>query len=226
MRRPSEQVNMSVDLWDRTFKRSFFDIRQEIKEIALANFATVENAEILNGTEATTPANLEEGFYIFTDDDDWLHPRISKLLSNVDNSQQTSGVVWGSVAFGTQNRMIITRRNANGFCYTNNYAITGKYLKKDPEHYYAVFQHGGANKALEQHSAKIIEAYWSVTNKNPTSTVYMERVLKGNFSSQLLIGAVEDYLQRCEHIDAEIDSSLQWARPLMYEMVRIFSGLL
>jgi hypothetical protein len=54
----------------------------------------------------------------------------------------------------------------------------------------------------------------------------MKDVFKDDFSSALLVGAIEDYLQRCEHIDAEIDSSLQWARPLMYEMVRICSELL
>jgi hypothetical protein len=170
--------------------------------------------------------NLEEGFYIFSDDDDWLHPQIAKLLSNVDNSRQASGVVWGSVAFGTPTEMIMIRREIDGFCYTNNYAITGEYLKKAPANYRAVFQHGGANKVLEQSGAKIIKEYWSVTNKNPTSTIYMGEILKGDFSSPILTGAVEDYLKRCERIDAEIDQSLQWAKPLMYEMVRIFSELL
>jgi hypothetical protein len=223
---PAELVNMSVDLWNRTLKRSFFDVRQEIKELALANFASVENARILNGTDAITSVNLEEGFYIFTDDDDWLHPQIANLLSKVDNSQEACGVVWGSVAFGAYKKMIIRLRKADGFCYTNNYAITGKYLKQSVENYHKVFQHGSANSVLARDGAKVISEYWSVTNKTPASTVYMKDVFKDDFSSALLVGAIEDYLQRCQHIDAEIDSSLQWARPLMYEMVRIYSELL
>ena len=217
---------MSVELWNRTFKRSFFDIRQEIKEIALVNFASVANAETLDGTRVTVPVGLEEGLYIFTDDDDWFHPQIANLLPDVDPDQLADGIVWGSIAFGTRNKAIIVRRKVDGFCYTNNYAVTGKYLRVAPENYAAVFQHGGANAVFKQNNARLVQEYWSLTNKHPASTNYMEDVLKGDFSSRLLISAIEDDLQRCERIDAEIDASLQWARPPMYGMVRIFSELL
>lgn len=226
LRRPPEQVNMSVDLWNRTFNRSFLSVRQEIKEITLANFGCVENAEVLYDSEAAIVANQEEGFYIFTDDDDWLHPQLANLLSNIDNDQ-VNGFVWGSAAFGTHRpEKIITRRKSDGFCFTNNYAIAGRYLKQNPKYYHDVFQHGGANRVLKQSSAKIIKDYWSITNKNPTSTNYMGHVLKGSYSSSLLVGAIEEYVGRCERIDAEIDPSLMWARPQMSEMARLFSELL
>ncbi|MDD2723213.1 MAG: hypothetical protein PHH59_04210 [Methylovulum sp.] len=228
MGRPPEQVNLSADLWNKTFKRSFIDIRQEIKEIALSNFAMVEDAELFNGLEPPESLVSEKSFYFFTDDDDWVHPKITSLLANVDHSDQVGGIVWGSVAFGTHREKIIVRRNIDGYCFTNNYAITGQYLAKTPENFITVSQHGGADGFLEsRNSKKIINEYWSVTNKNPTSTIFLEQLLKGDFSSQQkLSSGVECYVHRCKQIDLEIDGSLEWARPLMDRMLGIFSELL
>lgn len=224
--RPPEQVNLSVDLWNRTFKRSFCQVRQEIKEIALANFASVKNTTLLNSIETINTTHLDEGVYIFIDDDDWLHPQIADLLSNIDSDRQTNGFVWGSVAFGRHAEEIITRRNIDGFCYTNNYAVKGVYIKNNIQDLNALSKHGEADKILNKYGARIIKDYWSVTNKNPTSTCYMEQVLKGNYSQPLLTGAIANYLERCQRIDSEIDPSLTWARPMMLEMVRIFSELM
>jgi hypothetical protein len=226
MGRPPEQVNKSVDLWNKTFNHSFFEVRQKIKNLTLANLSSIENSIILNGKSEAIPSNFEEGFYIFIDDDDWLHPKIDNLLSNAAHNQQTKGFIWGSVSFGTLNTKIILLRKNNGFCYTNNYAISGSFLKYDTKNYFSVYQHGDANKVLEQHGAMIINEYWSITNKNPTSTVYLEKVLEQDYSSTNLIHAISDYLERYKQIESEIDLSLQWARPLMDGMEKIFLELL
>lgn len=222
--RPPDQVNLAVDLWNRTFRHSFFKVRQEIKDIALENFASLKDVQVFNSAEGIDQKIFEKGFYIFIDDDDWLHPEIASLLSDIADSQKENAIVWGSVAFGTTTDQIINRRKPDGFCYTNNYAITGKFLLEDPKNYERVFQHFGANETFRQ-QAKIINEYWSVTNKNPSSTVYLEQVLKNDFSSNALKSGVAGYLQRFGQIEKEIDPSLQWARPLMDKMAGIFSKL-
>jgi hypothetical protein len=223
--RPPDQVNLAVDLWNRTFRHSFFKVRQEIKDIAIENFDSLADAQVFNSVERIDRENFEEGFYIFIDDDDWLHPEIASLLSDNADSRQENAIVWGSVAFGTTTDRIITRRKPDGFCYTNNYAITGKFLSESPENFDRVFQHFGANETFKQPDVKIIDEYWSVTNKNPSSTVYLEQVLKDDFSSNALKSGVAGYLQRYGQIEKEIDPSLQWARPLMDKMAGIFSKL-
>lgn len=225
--RPAEQINMSVELWNRTFNRSFFEVRQEIKELTFKNFSTIKNVEIINGEELKNSNDFKEGFYILTDDDDWLHPQIGEFLSELRNKgDKKNWVIWGSVLFGGVREEIITYRDIDKFCYTNNYAVFEGVLKSDPDMYQNIRCHSGAESILNKENATIIEKYWSITNKHPVSTNYMHQFLKGNYQPELLIKSVEDYIQRCEKIDIEINNlSSQWARPLMKEMVRIFSSL-
>jgi len=225
--RPTEQINMYVDLWNKTFKISFFETRQKIKEITIENLHSIENVEIVNNIDELIPSDIKEGYYIFIDDDDWLHPQIADLLSEIDNKNMGNGIVWGSVAFGTLNKNIIIRRKLDGYCYTNNYAIIGNFLKfyllnNDNK----IFQHGKAHNILVKNGRLIINEYWSITNKNPSSTVYMEQLLKGNLSSELFTEGIINYLSRFKQIDSEIDISLIWAKTMMMKMEQIFLDLL
>ena len=226
--RPVEQINMSVDLWNRTFNRSFFDVRQEIKELTLKNFSTISNVEIIEGNELTdlNSEALNEGFYILIDDDDWLHPQISDFLSTIKIDDKRGGIIWGSVLFGGVNERIITYRSIDGYCYTNNCVVFGSLLKSDPAMYKNIREHGRASLVLGEKNAPIINEYWSITNKHPISTNYMNQFLKENYHSELLVKSVENYIQRCQKIDIEIDPLSGWARPLMHEMGEIFSKLI
>src|SRR5262245_49606563 len=65
--RPQDQMNDIVDLWDSTFRISYFETRQQMKEIAKGNLAAIVKAAIVDLATFTPDAG---GAICFVDDDD------------------------------------------------------------------------------------------------------------------------------------------------------------
>jgi hypothetical protein len=222
---PTEMVNRSVDLWNRTFRRPYLDIRREMKELALGNLRSVAGASLVEGALLKQTREFQPGLYLFSDDDDWMHPDIVRLVSQAAPDAE-AGVVWGSVAFGGVDKALVRYRELNGFCFTNNYAVTGQYLARKPARLDAVFQHTKASKTLSAVGVPTVAGHWSITNKSPVSTVSFRQAFQGNYeSAQPLVRLVEDYQRRFEEFETQAHPDLDWARPLMLAIGAIFRAL-
>lgn len=221
---PAEQVNMTVDLWDKTFKLSYCSVRQALKDIALGNLQSIQASDLVTMESLSETAIGDRRYYLYIDDDDWLCPDIVRYLP-VSLDDAIDGIVWGSVAFGTHKKQAIQARAIDGFCYTNNYAVIGRALKQSLLNGQPPAQHWDAESALKDRSL-ILDQYLSVTNKSPSSTCYLMQVLQGNYSDgRLLKAAIEEYLDRCQAYQSQLPSTTTWAVPLIEKTLAVFKAL-
>ena len=221
---PAEQVNMTVDLWDNTFRRSYCSVRQALKDLALENLRNIQGSDLITMDALTEVAVVDSHYYLFIDDDDWLCPDIVGRLP-VSLDDEIDGIVWGSVAFGTHKKKAIQARAIDGFCYTNNYAVIGRALKQSLLNGRSPAQHWDAESLLKGRS-RIIDQYLSVTNKSPSSTCYLMHVLQGNYTDgRLLEAAIEEYLDRCQEYQSQLPSTTTWAVSLIEKTLDIFKAL-
>lgn len=220
--RPIDQINEVVELWDSTFGISFFETRQAMKEIALGSFKSVRASRLVNLAEVRNGAT-QQGIYIFTDDDDWIRPNIIEAFENC-GGQERAVFVWGSVAFGEESGDIIKFRELDKRCYTNNYAVDYSYFSNQPENLPQVAQHWMANITIDKQNLRLIEDYLTVTNKNPSSTLYLENTLRDNPTNDRLVETIREYNERLEHL--KIPQSLTWAVPYMLQVKDFYARLL
>ena len=221
---PAEQVNMTVDLWDKTFGLSYCSVRQALKDLALENLQAIQDGDLITMDTLMNTAIVDSGYYLFIDDDDWLCPEIASYLP-ASGDDTFDGIVWGSVAFGTHKKQAIQARAIDGFCYTNNYVVTGKALKRNLLSGRSPAQHWDAESILKGRS-RIIDQYLSVTNKSPSSTCYLMHVLQGDYSDgRRLVAAVEEYLDRCMQYQSQLPPTMRWAVRLIDRTLDIFKAL-
>lgn len=219
--RPPEQVNEAVDLWDSTFGISYLETRQAIKDVSLANFAEVRDARLVK-LEELAAADAGPGIYLFTDDDDWISPGILAAL-NASAHRDCRAFVWGSVIFGGFDTAI-KFREFDGVCYTNNYGVDHSYLQGRPERIAAVSQHLAADEGIARREFCEVREYLTVTNKNPSSTLFLERTLRDGASPDILADAMRKYNRRLERL--EIPPTLAWAGPYMRQVKDFYARLL
>lgn len=221
---PTEQVNLTVDLWDNTFSMPYCSVRQALKDIAIDNLRHVHGTDLITLEKLSTDVVHDHRQYLFIDDDDWLCPEIASFIpSGIDETYE--GIVWGSIAFGTHKKQLIQTRAIDGFCYTNNYVVMGKALKHGINIGRSPAQHWDAESALKGRSL-ILEKYLSVTNKSPSSTCYLMHVLQGNYhDGELLEDAISEYLTRCETYQSQLPPMMDWAVPLIERTLDVFRRL-
>jgi hypothetical protein len=224
--RDREQVNRSVDLWDSTFRVGFFETRRAIKQIAMENFQSVTGAEVVPlESLATGDLRGRDGYLVFIDDDDWLHPDLHRHLLEADDGG-SHAIVWRSSRFGgSGNHIVLNRAATDGFCFTNNYAISLSRFASTFPKLIEVFDHSQASRTLDPGKKQLIGSHLSVTNKNPTSTVYLTNALQGRFDRDLLQEVVADFVRRCGLIREESGPDSQWAVPFMERTAELFRAL-
>lgn len=221
---PIEQVNMTVDLWDTTFKQTYCSVRQALKDIAIENLQAVDRADLTTLEVLAESDVTDKRQYLFIDDDDWLCPNIVQNLP-ADLEDGMDGVVWGSVAFGTHKKQTLQARAIDGFCYTNNYTVKGKVITQSRERGMSPAQHWDADAILKGRSL-IVEKYLSATNKSPASTCYLMHVLQGSYDNRrLLQDAIEEYLVRCRSYRSQLPPAMDWMSPLIDKTLDVFNSL-
>ena len=219
--RPVEQVNNYVDLWDTTFGIPYFAARQAMKELTLRNFQSVERASVVS-LHQVVAGGTGLGVYLFIDDDDWIRPDI---LAAVEASEcaGAEAFVWGSVAFGREEGPALTFRELDKTCYTNNYALDHRYFERQPSQAQGLCQHWEAESNIPKERLCLIPDYLTVTNKNPTSTLYLERELGETPTREALLKSVGRYNERLN--DWEDRKAVAWARPYMVEVRDFFASV-
>jgi hypothetical protein len=157
-----------VRVWDATFPRPFFDVRADLKDIAQENLARV--AGVSRSTLADS-ADARDTLVVPIDDDDWLRRDLFAALRHF-MQDDADGYVYGNVLCDSG----VTLRTLDGSCYTNNYAVTGKFVAAAPDRLGHVYQHWEADVAFRQPSFRRVDVglYLSATNKHPASAMKLK----------------------------------------------------
>ena len=229
--RPLEQTVETARLWDRTFRTTFCETRQAMKDIAQGILAQMSVDEVVHGP----PPDVREGtLYLVTDDDDWCSPDLPAALVGVPH-EGYEGATWGSAVLGPlragaaepilEEPQAVKWRPLTVACHSNNYALTPEYFRRPGAHWDKVFSHGHADEEFRKLRVFNVERYLSVKNTNPASTVFLENGLRREFSEARLRQLVEQYNARLA-VDAEAaDPQLSWARPAVEAVGRFFREL-
>jgi len=221
--RPINQVKDTVDLWNDTFGTSFFEARQRMKEISMANFSSVKHSFLLDDPNLLDLKDDDNSIVLFIDDDDWINPSIIQHISRYMEKQD--GFIWGSAVYGGISGEALELRELDDCCYTNNYAVTIKCLRKIGVE--RCYQHFFANETFKGINVRKIDKYLTITNKHPCSTLFLEDSLKNNFSSHSLIMAVEGYNKKMSTLkyNKMKRKKLGWANKQILQTKGFFSSL-
>lgn len=226
--RPVEQTVETARLWDRTFRTTFCETRQAMKQIAQDLLSQMTVREIVHGPP---PEIREETLYLVTDDDDWCSPELPAALASVPR-EGYDGVTWGSAVLGPLRRdadePILDEPNAVKLrpltvaCHSNNYALAPEYFRQPGASWERVFSHGRADAEFRKRRVFNVERYLSVKNTNPASTVFLENGLRRDFSEARLRQLVEQYNARLGVVD---NPRLSWAAPSINAVRQFFREL-
>lgn len=159
-----------VELWNDTFDMPYHHFRQRLKEIAQANLARVEAAQL------APLADVPPGALIAPiDDDDWFAPDMATTVSQ-HRDERHRGYRWQSRFLevppnfdqwlGAWRRYLIPSTPLRWLCTTNNYAI-----ETFPEVAPVVDSHIKATEwfAENEGSVKVLDAALSMQNRNIAS---------------------------------------------------------
>jgi hypothetical protein len=219
---PEDLVVRYADRWQRTFGQDYREFRHEMKEIALASIAACRNCRFLTGRDQLKePA--DEDLIVFMDDDDWLAPHLFEILRAGHTPHD--GFLWGSIFLG---KFLVDRpglpvgspalhlRALDDAVNTNNYAVTGRSLKRltVPK----VFEHRHAQRQLNagDFAPQRISHYLSCANKHPCCTMWPLRNLQvPNFLDRLR-ETVSDYESALRAI--EVSPDIRWIDPYLRQL--------
>jgi hypothetical protein len=209
--RPADQMNELVDLWDVSFRISYFETRQRMKDLAISNLTKVRNAHLVDiGAFAVADACA----ICFVDDDDWFAPDLGEHL---DLASECDGFIWTHVAVGFLTGPYPLQSWPAGtselLCYTNNYAVSAEYARAHGIDHVA--QHWLADEAFRSLRIRPVPFRLSVANKHPASVVALERHLEGQFTPAKLRDVVATFVRGTRALDERMFDGIEWARPLI-----------
>jgi hypothetical protein len=212
-----------VQVWDRTFAMPFFHVRAAMKDIAAENLATVRHATL--ASIASAQAGTATGtalLYLFVDDDDWLHPDLHEQIKPYLNDDN-DGYIFGNILCVSH---VELRRVEDG-CYTNNYAVSGRYLRRQNGNFDGVVQHWGANDVFHQPNFHFVHVplYLSATNKHPASTMKLKDGLQeSQLCAATLTRLVEKFVDETENLTCPREA--EWIAPYTKKVRNVFAKLL
>lgn len=166
VRLPIGFVESVIRTWDKTFPVSYFQVRQRMKDITLANMAQVSRANLVTLQEAKNDLPKAD-VYLFTDDDDWFAPDIITSIKAIDGIEKLQGIAWRTARFGGDIRV-----KDQVYCFTNNYAVTAAFFEQHGAGAIGnVDQHGKANHVFFNTGIPnhFLQTPLSIANKHPCS---------------------------------------------------------
>ena len=192
-------MRQTASLWDRTFQLGYSACRARIKRIAQEAHSALPNVRI---SEPASPGAVDlsavrpEDVVLLCDDDDWYHPQTVARLETVEELRD-SVVMWPDGVYGffapKQNivsasglpRVRMRHRplgetSAYSIIKTNNYALSGELLSREPQLVSRLWGHEGAVRYLqaERPPVKMLAAPLSVVNRHPCSQLALGRIMR------------------------------------------------
>ncbi len=212
--KPEDYVWRLRELWDATFAFSYLQTRAALKAQAekqirqAVDVHVVDYAGYKNFPDADVP-------FVFVDDDDWVSPTIAAELC-VNLPAQYAAVLWRAVNIGSpQQGYPMFVWGLNGRCMTNNYALSGKWLRQTGR-VGEFIQHFDALRAMENMThIPQFDLTVTATNKSPCSSVSLDRGLDGDLRPARLVQMVEGFIGRMRSMTPE----LVWQAPWVLEPI-------
>ncbi len=218
---PEDRIIKFADRWHETFAVvDFKAFRHDLKTIALTSIAKCNNSQLRTLADVVARTK-DDDLIAFLDDDDWLAPNLFEILRSTETPD--SGLIWGSIYLGNLQIMSPTEDGAatglviralDDVIYTNNYAITGRALRRlGPE---AVLEHFDAQKTADAglFRARKIDAHLSCTNKHPCGTMWINHFPHPSCDS--LRDAVTDYSNGLAKV--RLNAQTEWIEPYLRQL--------
>ena len=212
-------TRFSIELWNKIFKKSFFEVRHLLKLLSVQSFRSAQNTDVdLTGSRK----NISRWrIMLLTDDDDWVKADWLKYLPKQDTSIRFCR--WKSVKF---NGDIEVRENSKRFSYTNNYSVYPlSYRFYQLQDLYHHGDQSGHHNLLSPPIVDYVDFPVTVTHKHPASSNMMSQSLaQAESPSKALHGSVEKYLSRIDKLI--IPDELNWISPFVEKSHQLFSSIL
>jgi hypothetical protein len=220
--------------WEQTFGVSYGEIRHEIKSITLSSVAATRHCQLGGVANLENPAN--DDLFVFMDDDDWTAPHLFEVLRSAETPRD--GCLWGSIFLGSflvdvpgteevpgrlAGTPALQKRALHDFLYTNNYAVTGRAIKRLGAS--AVFEHSDGQRALRagQFAPLKVRSYLSCANKHPWCTMAISYNSHAPGFLEGLYMTLLDYAQALECL--ELDADTRWIAPYLDRLKALVARL-
>ena len=215
---PEGFISRMVLTWDKIFPTTYFEIRQNLKELSLQNLKTVKQARIVD-LERFRNENNPAPINLFIDDDDFFNPEIVRLLGK--ELETNDAVLWCSALYKGDLEL---RRDFH--CYTNNYAVSRDYLLEDfTTRLVSVEQHFWMNRVAKNSGAAVsyLDRPLSVANKHPCSPSWLWNCYGPEFSEDDMRAYVNDFVTLAEQL--KLDDELSWVSGSLDDVRNCFARL-
>jgi hypothetical protein len=213
-----------ADRWRQVFEVTYCELRHEMKAITLDTIAATRHCELGKISDLADPA--DDDLFVFMDDDDWTAPHLFEALRSLTPAED--GWFWGSIFLGsfsvdvpgtedapgrTAGTPALQKRALHDFLYTNNYAVTGRCVRRLGLH--ALFNHMDAQQALRTGGFKPLKvgAYLSCANKHPWCTMAIASNSQSPDFFQRLYPMIVDYAHALRPV--ELDGDTRWIKPYL-----------
>ncbi len=218
---PFNLLRNSHQVWSDTFNKSYFEVRQELKEIASKSLSRIQNAEIVHLVDITEEDIEENSFYAFIDDDDWFSPDLGDTLKSSLCGKNPDLITWDISVYdpgGPPSKDFFATPG------TNNYAISGSTFLKRFKTETCYSQHW--NVLLETFEKRVHFPYClSIYNRSPTSASSFFRMFSNEYSKHCLLSAVELYVTAGEK-SKRFPKSCDWGEEYADKTLEVFKNLL
>lgn len=223
--KPEDYVWRLRELWDETFGMTYLQTRALLKAQSEQQMQAVPGIQFVPYQQYTNipSCNLP---YLFVDDDDWVSPAIAVELVPQLPPQYTA-VLWRAVNIGSpQQESPMFVWGMNGRCMTNNYALSGAWLRETGR-LSEFIQHFDAMKAMATlPPISQLDLTVTATNKSPCSSVSLDRGLGGNLQPARLVAMVEVFLEKMLAVREEHVWQAPWVLPLIRELAQVFQAVM
>ena len=192
-------IRETVRLWNRTFHLDYMACRARIKSIAYDAHSALPNVQVVEPSSASAvdlSTIQPEDVVLLCDDDDWYHPQLVARLERVERWRDCV-VMWPDAVYGffapKQNiarpaglprvRMRdrpLHQTGAYSVIKTNNYALSGALLQRQPQLLRGLWGHGGAARYLQAERPRVMTLAepLSVVNRHPCSQLVLGRIMQ------------------------------------------------
>jgi hypothetical protein len=243
----SQMLEM-IKKWNSKLSPNYFKFRNSVVEIASDNHRMLEADFKLKSSRnlESFVKNISKPYVVlFTDDDDWHSPDVTKMLRDqYSQNESLEAIIWDHYSFLTNYKIFNWDKKtpyfikaARGFFHTNNYALTDKFwdrLTKDD----IEFLHTGVKEDLcyghnmiDRRFKSLIKfkevkgKVYSVSSKTITS---YSALIKRNHdlpTQNDLLGELCQIVETCKTSKLDIPPEIDWAFEEVNKTMKIYKDI-
>lgn len=216
---PLGTTRRSIMLWNQIFKKNFFEVRHELKGIAMASFKVAKSTDLEASSRRYKISKWRP--MLLTDDDDWVNPNWLDYLPSPLFSR-LKFCRWQSLRF---NGDFYVRPNSKDYSFTNNYCVYPS--ARSDYSFISIYQHFDQtliHDSLSFPEIDYIDIPLTITHKHPASANVMRQLLTGSAAdSELLYNSVIDYVKKISSL--KIPDECLWANKMIESSYELFNSI-